>query len=116
MLMDFRCGQRQSVEWDALILVADGVPLRGRIRDFSSGGLFIELPPHTLNVHTRVDVSAIIGGTTKLKVELWSAWVVHRSQTGVGLRFSEPIPFDAHYSNDAATNSTPAASVRSSLV
>lgn len=114
--MDFRCGQRQLVEWDALILLADGAPLRGRIRDFSSGGLFVELPPHTLNVHTRVDVSAVIGDTTNMRVELWSAWVVHRSQTGVGLRFSEPIPFIDLYTNYATTNSPPSASVLSSLV
>lgn len=89
--MDYRFEKRHSVNWDTLIFLADSAPLRGVIRDFSSGGVFIELPPHALNVQTEVTVSAVIGEASDMVVKCWPARVVHRTLTGLGLRFTERV-------------------------
>lgn len=87
--MEHRNGPRESVEWETIIRVPEGAPLSGRARDFSNGGLFVELPPHTLPINTLITVSAVRGEGPDLRVEHWPAVVVHRSLTGVGLMFVE---------------------------
>lgn len=101
--MEHRNGPREPVEWETIIRVPEGAPLNGRARDYSNGGLFVELPPHTLPVNTLITVSAVRSDGVDVRVEHWPAVVVHRSLTGVGLMFVELAAANVANVNEFAT-------------
>jgi len=92
MGMEHRWGQRTPLTCEVLIGQRSHKLVRGRIRDVSIGGMFVETPKARLAVHSVVDIVFVEHWGRVIRIHRLPAVVVRASTTGVGVMFGQLNP------------------------
>lgn len=88
--MEHRLCERTDVAADVVIYCCGKFTTRGRIRNLSRDGMFIECAPKICAANICVEVGFIEHGTEMADLQRVCGYVIHRSARGIGLMLVMP--------------------------
>ena len=90
--MDHRCGSRHPLDAAVNLYPRPSLAVRGRIREASISGMFVEAPSGLFTSRSLVEVEVTVPGGPALRTYRWQAMVVRRTDHGIGLLFDRLRP------------------------
>ena len=83
--MEHRCFKRTAVEVEVILYCCGGVAGRGKIRNVSPDGMFIECAPTVCAAHVCVEVGFVAYRKSAMDGLRMRAYVIHRANEGIGV-------------------------------